>query len=660
MYFNEKRDVNLDKELSKSRKHNAIKKNRFNFKINTKFFIIPCIIVVLVIVGYIIVSYTRKDYFLELIGNDEIVVYQNSPFVDPGVKAYDLNNNSYKELVTVDGFVDTSVVGEYKLVYSFKGKKISRNINVIEKNNHLTYIVLNGESIVYLKQYSVYKEPGYAVFDSVDASLKDKVKISGSVNTSVPGVYKLFYSVINSDNLMVAEERVVIVVGDEFGINYSPSEKTNGNVNISIGVVDDDYKYTVLPDGNISYQRNISYTVSENGTYRFVVYGKDDVYTEKEIVIDNIDRTIPVANCVVNQNELGSYITVNAIDDSGIKSYVYNNNVTAAGNLIQLNNIIDNANVIVYDLAGNYLNMNCTVSSMPKITNISQNGVLVNASASGNITGYYFSYENGMPSEEKGFVSTTNGSIEVVRLPGTTYVWARDADGQFSAPKEVTISNDALLITSGSKYKKLENIRLDSYLNNNGWSIQELDKLIARSSRAAGIYSKDAAATSAVSLLTVLAQKYKIKLPYWNGGKSWSFGADGSWGMYKYKKVKKVDYYYYGLDCSGFTTWAYVNAGANVKKEGYPAYFWGWQSKGLPFKESNGEIGDFIVSSGHVKIIVGKTDTAFIAAEANSSYEGMIVSLHKYNSPAGYKIQKGELLLNKYGIINNSKIPSGY
>lgn len=660
MYFNIKRDVSLDKELSEKKKYNVIKKNRFHFTRKSIFTIIPSIIIVLAVILYIIISDSKKGFFLELVGNEEIIVYKNSPFVDPGVNAYDLKDNTYNDSVEVDGFIDTSIVGEYKLVYSFMDKQVSRKISVIENVEHLTYIVLNGEPIMYLKQYSVYNEPGYAVFDSVDSSLKDMVKISGSVNTSVPGMYKLVYSVINSDNLMISEERVVIVLGDDFGISYSPTEKTNGNVYINIGVVDDYYKYTVLPDGNITYERNISYPVSENGTYRFRVYGKNDEYSEKEIVIDNIDRTKPIANCVVNQNEIGSYITVNAIDDSGIKSYVYRKGVTAAGNFIQLNKIIDNANVLVYDLAGNYLDISCTVSSMPTITNISNNGVLVNATASGNITGYYFSYENGMPNEENGYVSTNNRSIEVVRLPGTTYVWARDTDGQFSAPKEVTISNDALLITSGSKYKKLENTRLDTYLKNKGWSIQELNNLIIRSSRAAGLYSKDAAATSAVSLLTVLAQKYKIKLPYWNGGKSWDFGADGSWGMYKYKKVKKIDYYYYGLDCSGFTTWAYVNAGANVKKEGYPAYFWGWQSKGLPFKESNGDIGDFIVSGGHVKIIVGKTDTAFIAAEANSSYEGMIVSLHKYNAPAGYKIQKGELLLNKYGVIDKSRIPSGY
>lgn len=660
MYFNEKRDVNLDHALNKHKKRKKTRKNRIDFRLLSKIAIIPCFLLIVGVIVYIIISNNKKGYFLELVGNEEIIVYQNSPFVDPGYRAYDLKNNNYNDSVKVSGFVDTSVAGEYQLDYSFKGATISRKINVIGDTNHLTYIVLNGDKIMYLKQYSVYDEPGYTVFDSVDSSLKDLVRISGDVNTSVPGMYKLIYSVINSENLMITEERTVVVVGDEFGINYYPTGKTNRAVIINIGNVDDYYKYTVLPNGSISYDRNISYSVSENGKYKFVVYDEDGEFIEKEITIDNIDRTKPIANCVVNQNDFGSYITVNAIDDSGIKSYVYNNKVTAAGNTIQLNNIVDNAMVMVYDLAGNFLDTKCEVSSMPNITNISQNGVLVNVSASDNIVGYYFSYDDSMPSVEKGYVATSNNNIEVVRLPGTTYVWARDIDGQLSAPKSVMISNDALLITSGSKYKILENVRLDTYLKNKGWSIQELNNLIIRSSRAAGLKTKEAAATSSVALLTVLAQKYKIKLPYWNGGKSWDIGADGSWGMYKYKKVKKVDYYYYGLDCSGFTTWAYANAGANVKKEDYPAYFWGWQSKGLAFKQSNGDIGDFIVSSGHVKIIVGKTDNAFIAAEANSSYEGMIVSLHKYNSPSGYKIQKGELLMNKYGFIDESRFPSGY
>jgi len=183
---------------------------------------------------------------------------------------------------------------------------------------------------------------------------------------------------------------------------------------------------------------------------------------------------------------------------------------------------------------------------------------------------------------------------------------------------------------------------------------------MARSVRAAGVYTKEAAATSAVVFQNVLAQKYKIKLPYWNGGKYWSYGADPTWGKYKYKYAANVEttYYYYGLDCSGLTTWAYVNAGYNVPYNQYPAYWWGY--KNVAFSKENGEIGDFITNDGHIKLIVGKTATAFITSEARGKDYGMIISTHDYSDPSGYEIQKGEELMKSYNKVNLSDYPSGF
>ena len=219
------------------------------------------------------------------------------------------------------------------------------------------------------------------------------------------------------------------------------------------------------------------------------------------------------------------------------------------------------------------------------------------------------------------------------------------------------------MITNNGSYKILENTPLSSYLTNQGWSLDEFNNLIARSVRAAGLYTKEAAATSAVTLLTVLAQKYNIKLPYWNSGKRYDFGADGTWGKYKVYYAENFDtwYYYYGLDCSGFTTWAYVSAGYNVASTPnvsiYPAYWWGY--KYTKFAKENGQIGDFLVNDGHIKLIVGKTDTAFITAEAKGKSSGMVISIHEYSRPDGYKVQKGEELMNTYNKYNVSEIPTG-
>ena len=239
-------------------------------------------------------------------------------------------------------------------------------------------------------------------------------------------------------------------------------------------------------------------------------------------------------------------------------------------------------------------------------------------------------------------------------------MWVEDRSGKISEAKTITLSNDVLLDTS--RYNKLTNKSLDAYLKEKGWSLEELNKLIARSVRAAGLYTKVGAATAAVSLQTVLAQKYSIKLPYWWGGKSWDLGADAKWGSYRYKYSDVFDreYLYYGMDCTGFTTWAYVNAGYRVGEDGtnkYPAYAWGWLYKSYQYKEENGEIGDFIASSAHVKIIVGKTEKGFIVAEAAN---GMMITVQSYSKPDGYVIEKGELLMETYGKMDRESYPSGF
>ena len=340
---------------------------------------------------------------------------------------------------------------------------------------------------------------------------------------------------------------------------------------------------------------------------------------EATIEVNNIDRVSPDGTCNIEQGSTSSTITISATDNSGISKYVYNGN-DYNNDVITVNGAINSANIIIYDKVSNSKSISCTVTPKVYINNITKDGVIITVNAkkvNSSIKGYYFSYNSTRPNKNTGgYLETGNSSVSVVRLPGTTYVWVEDTSGKISSYKTVTISNNALLMTKNSKYKLLQNKRLDTFLKEKGWSISELNKLINRSARAAGLYTKTAAATSAIALQTVLAQKYNIRLPYWWGGKSWSFGADSEWGEYRYKINDNTgrEYLYDGLDCSGFTTWAYVNAGYDIGSvtNKYGVYFDAWWKQRIDFDE--GEIGDFLVyndnrNNRHVKLIVGKTST---------------------------------------------------
>jgi hypothetical protein len=204
---------------------------------------------------------------------------------------------------------------------------------------------------------------------------------------------------------------------------------------------------------------------------------------------------------------------------------------------------------------------------------------------------------------------------------------------------------------------------LESYLESHGSSIQELDNLMARSVRAAGLYSKEAVATSALSFTQTLARKYKIKIPYQSAGLRTVPGAKPEWGGAR-RNPKADNEKYYGLDCSAFANWAYANAGFGVNSR---VYYWGSSVPRIAYSEANGDIGDVLVygygsqSGRHVRLIVGKTSDSFIIAEASGS--GVAITTQKFSKDGYYLIQKADFLtdVNKNkDYYLNTNYPSGF
>jgi len=64
--------------------------------------------------------------------------------------------------------------------------------------NHYPSVHLKGLDTTYVVVYNAYVEPGATATDSVDGDITDSIQITGEVNTSILGVYKVSYSVTNS------------------------------------------------------------------------------------------------------------------------------------------------------------------------------------------------------------------------------------------------------------------------------------------------------------------------------------------------------------------------------------------------------------------------------------------------------------------------------
>lgn len=663
-------------------KENSIIINLFN---KYKTTIIALIVLIIIIVAILLIANVKNDNkvvenYLTLNGNETVTVYKGTSYDEPGYEAYNSKNEDLSSQVEVDSNLNIDKIGTYEITYTLYEIILTRIIEVVANPNDKTEIILNAykkneensesenkDTDVYLLLGDEYIEPGYEVVNSLGKDLNDEVTITGTVDTSKIGTYELTYSLTDPNEQLVSVTRNVVITDIKITLTQNTKDLTNKDVTINVKVEDEYFKFLELPNKEKAKEKDYNYTISDNGRYTFIVHNDKGLTKSADIEIKNIDKIVPTGSCVINHTQNESYINISANDESGIKNYIYNNK-TYTTNKISISSSTDSAKITIYDKADNKKDITCTLAQGVYINSIQKDGVIVTVNTknvNSEIAGYYFSYTNQKPNKNTGgYIATSKSTIDVVRLPGTTYIWVEGKNGQISAPKTINITNDALLITTASDYTILQNMKLSTYLSNKGWSITELNNLMARSVRAAGLYTKEAAATSAVSFLTVLSQKYKIKLPYWNSGKRYDFGADSDWGTYREYYAPQFDtwYYYYGLDCSGFTTWAYVNAGYNVSStpnvSKYPAYWWGY--KYTEYSKTNGNIGDFIINPDHVKLIVGKTDKAFITAEAKGKSDGIVLSLHEYSKPDGYRIQKGEELMNVYNKYTNSQIPTGY
>ena len=125
------RDINLndDIEISSNIDNTKVGKYEVTYKVNYKFKYKDIKRIVKVI--------DNIAPELTLNGENEVEVYQNSPFYDQGAKAIDNYDGDISDQISVEGDIDTSKIGKYEIFYSitdFSGNKseIKRTVNVVE------------------------------------------------------------------------------------------------------------------------------------------------------------------------------------------------------------------------------------------------------------------------------------------------------------------------------------------------------------------------------------------------------------------------------------------------------------------------------------------------------------------------------------------------
>jgi len=212
MYLNSnKSDTNIDKEFAKE---NNTVSNIMDILNKYKIIILIALALIIVIIVIIIFATSKTRNYLILNGEEAITIYQGSDYIEAGFEAYNSKDQDLSSNVVINSTLNPDKIGEYEITYTLDNITKTRIINVIEKPAEYTYIYLktvNNEVNVYLKVGQTYNEPGYEVYNSSGKNLNEEVKVTGNVDTSKKGNYKLIYSVVDSKNVTVSVTRTVVV-----------------------------------------------------------------------------------------------------------------------------------------------------------------------------------------------------------------------------------------------------------------------------------------------------------------------------------------------------------------------------------------------------------------------------------------------------------------
>ena len=141
-----------------------------------------------------------------------------------GISAYDKEDGDLTGSINVSGKVDTTKPGTYTLKYTVKdsqGEETSITVDIIVSEKTETNEVTKGEKPVIKVTSSVDTitvgdkfDPlsGVSAYDKEDGDLTGSIKISGSIDTSKAGKYKLTYTVEDKDGNIYTLVRTITVV----------------------------------------------------------------------------------------------------------------------------------------------------------------------------------------------------------------------------------------------------------------------------------------------------------------------------------------------------------------------------------------------------------------------------------------------------------------
>ncbi|WP_346934831.1 cell wall-binding repeat-containing protein [Clostridium sp.] len=132
------------------------------------------------------------------------------------VTANDKEDGDLTSKIIVSGTVDTSTIGNYKVIYKVTDSDENtvtkeRMVTVVEKTNEKP--VISGAADINIKVGDSFDvKTGVTATDLEDGNITSKIIVSGTVDTKKVGKYTLSYTVTDNDGNKVSIDRVINVV----------------------------------------------------------------------------------------------------------------------------------------------------------------------------------------------------------------------------------------------------------------------------------------------------------------------------------------------------------------------------------------------------------------------------------------------------------------
>ncbi len=491
---------------------------------------------------------------------------------------------------------------------------------IIIKKNKVT-ITLNGDSVT-IQEGTSYKELGYTVTGNKDTS-KYYVKEENNINTNVPGEYYVNYYLYDENNKLVSTKtRKVIVekvnldgvsltlIGDDIEYYFKGTYKDSGafaerngeNISSYIEVISNVNKDQ---EGEYSVTYRIGNNINNIEKVRKVIIvtpnvEKDIDFTKKKIKLTINNEGYDYTILPDGIKESGNSFTYTYSSKDKYKFEIYLNSGSSIEYIVDTN-VSSDSNIIA----------SCTA----ELEN--NNTFLVNVEGS-NLKKYQYNNQN-----------YTNNSFNVSSSSSNIVIKVFDSEGNY---KDITCKNiygKAFKVTR-SKSEKL------------GYAKCNTDVTLANIELEKIIQSYGERTRSAVAAAALFLTNYDYSISYQWGGKYLKKGLNPEWGCAKHTvrhndklvctNVTGSDTCEAGLDCTGYTSWAFFQAGFDksiLRTSSQSTGMWGnfnASKHKYAFSSSNLHLaeqikpGDLVWREGHVGIVIGvSADELQIANEIGPS-----------------------------------------